>query len=99
MEYERATDSSQPNNLFKQVLLACAMADKDVRGRFRLADVRGPLQSILHRNINPVSYQRHLSAFCDDDRGPTLIKTGRRRNYRWHFSNPQAYTFWSDSKG
>ena len=28
LEYERATDSIQPNNLFKQVLLACAMAEK-----------------------------------------------------------------------
>ena len=93
LEYEKATDSPQPNNLFKQVLLACAMADKDIRGRFRLADVRGPLQSILDRNINPVSYQRHLSVFCDDDRGPALIKTGRRRNYLWHFANPQLIPF------
>ena len=93
LEYERATDSPQPNNLFKQVLLACAMADKDVRGRFRLTDVRSPLQSILGRSINPISYQRHLSAFCDEDRGPTLIKTGRRRNYRWHFANPQLIPF------
>ena len=47
LEYDRATDSTQPNNLFKEVLLACAMADKDVRGGFSLSAVREPLQKIL----------------------------------------------------
>ncbi len=93
LEYDRATDSTQPNNLFKQVLLACAMADKDVRGRFTLGAVREPLQRILNREIKPISYQRHLATFCEADHGPTLIKTGRRRNFRWHFSNPQLIPF------
>ena len=93
VEYDQATDSNQPNNLFKQVLLACALADKDVRGRFSLGAVREPLQDILGRSIDPISYQRHLAAFCEDVRGPALVKTGRRRNYRWHFSDPQMIPF------
>ena len=93
LEYDRATDSTQPNNLFKEVLLACAMADKDVRGRFSLSAAREPLQEILGRPIKPVSYQRHLAAFCEADRGPVLIRTGRRRNYRWQFANPQLVPF------
>ncbi len=93
IEYDLATDSNQPNNLFKQVLLACALADKDARGRFSLSAVREPLQTILHRNIAPISYQRHLAAFCDEVRGPALVKTGRRRSYRWHFANPQMIPF------
>ncbi len=93
LEYDRATDSTQPNNLFKEVLLACAMADKDVRGRFSLMAVREPLQKILGREIRPVSYQRHLAAFCEPDHGPVLIRTGRRRNYRWQFANPQLVPF------
>ena len=93
LEYDRATDSTQPNNLFKEVLLACAMADKDVRGRFSLSAVREPLQKILDRPVKPVSYQRHLAAFCEPDRGPVLVRTGRRRNYRWQFANPQLVPF------
>ena len=93
LEYDRATDSTQPNNLFKEVLLACAMANKDVRGRFSLSAVREPLQKILGRPIKQVSYQRHLAAFCEPDRGPVLIRTGRRRNYRWQFANPQLVPF------
>ena len=93
VEYDQATDSTQPNNLFKQVLLACALADKDVRGRFPLAAVREPLRQILGRSIYAVSYQRHMGTFCEPDHGPALIKTGRRRNYRWHFANPQMLPF------
>ena len=93
VEYDQATDSTQPNNLFKQVLLACALADKDVRGRFSLAAVREPLQTILGRTIRAVAYQRHMAAFCEPEHGSALIKTGRRRNYRWHFTNPQLVPF------
>ena len=93
LEYERATDSTRPNNLFKEVLLACAMADKDTRGRFTFKAVGQPLHRILGRPVKPTSYQRHLAAFCEEDHGPTLIKTGRRRNYRWYFANPQLIPY------
>ena len=94
VEYNKATDSTQPNNLFKEVLLACALADKDVRGRFALADIHEPLQNILHpRAIARSSYQRHLSLFCESEHGAVLVKTGRRKNYRWHFANPQLIPF------
>ena len=94
VEYDRATDSTQPKNLFKEVLLACALADKDVRGRFASADVHEPLKKILSpRKIARSSYQRHLSLFCEPDHGSVLVKTGRRKNYRWHFANPQLVPF------
>lgn len=94
VEYDKATDSTQPNNLFKEVLLACALADKDARGRFALGDVYEPLKRILHpRAIARSSYQRHLSLFCEPNHGSVLVKTGRRKNYRWHFANPQLVPF------
>ena len=66
VEYDKATDSTQPNNLFKEVLLACALADRDVRGRFALAALHEPLQRILYpRRIARSSYQRHLALFCE----------------------------------
>ena len=94
VEYDRATDSTQPRNLFKEVLLACALADKDVRGRFTSKALHEPLQRILHpRKIALSSYQRHLALFCEPEHGSVLIKTGRRKNYRWHFANPQLVPF------
>ncbi len=93
LEYQQATNSTQPNNLYKEVLLACAMAEKDMMGGFGLSSVREPLQKLLKRDIKPVSYQRHLAAFCEAEHGPTLVKTGRPKNYRWHFKNPQLIPF------
>ena len=93
IQYQKATDSTQPNNLYKQVLLACAMANKDVRGRFTFSSLRQPLLSLLNKGEKPVGYQRHLAAFCEDERGPALIRTGRSKNYRWHFADPQLIPF------
>lgn len=93
-DYENAIVSSQPDNLFKDVLLACALADKDSLGRFGLKDLREPLRKILQKpTIRAVAYQRHLSRFCESGRGPILKRTGNRRNYRWHFINPQLIPY------
>jgi Cdc6-like AAA superfamily ATPase len=94
LEYDVATDSNQPDNLFKPVLLACALADKDARGRFGVASLRDPLQRILNRPvIRAVAYQSHLAKFCEDSHGPVLRRSGTRRNYRWQFINPQLIPF------
>ena len=94
IEYDKATDSTQPRNLFKEVLLACALVEKDARGRFTSVAVQVPLQEILSpRTVSLSSYQRHLALFCESERGPALVKTGRRKNYRWHFANPQLVPF------
>lgn len=93
-EYEQATDSTQPDNLFKHVLLACALAEKDSRGRFGIAAIKEPLERILGRPfLRPVSYQTHLAKFCDQRRGPVLRRVGSRRNFRWQFTNPQLVPF------
>lgn len=93
LEYDKATDSNQPHNLFREVLLACALADKDVRGRFALAALRGPLSQILNRNVRAVVYQKHLAIFCEAERGPALVREGQRKGYRWRFANPQLVPF------
>ena len=96
-EYDLAVDSNQPENLFEHVLLACALADKDARGRFGLGSLRDPLRSILmplgRSAIRPVAYQGHLAKFCEFRRGPVLKRTGSPRNYHWQFVNPQLVPF------
>lgn len=93
-EYERAVASSRPDALFKQVLLACALARKDGLGKFSTTDVRAPLRRIMGgRDLGTGAYQSHLAKFCEPDRGPTLKKSGKRRSYRWRFVNPQVIPY------
>ena len=92
-EYLRAVASSRPHTLFKQVLLACALAPKDSLGQFSATDVRQPLRTITGQDYNTGAYQSHLAKFCEAERGPVLKKTGNRRNYRWQFINPQLIPY------
>lgn len=93
-EYERAVASSRPDALFKQVLLACAVANKDGLGKFSATDVRAPLRRIMGgRDLLTGAYQSHLAKFCEAERGPMLKKSGRRRSYRWRFVNPQVIPY------
>jgi len=92
-EYEVAVASTQPGNLFDEVLLACALAQKDSLGRFSTVDLRGPLRSITGRDYTIGAYQSHLSKFCQPGRGPILKKSGQKRSYRWRFIDPQVIPF------
>ena len=93
LEYERATESTQPNSLYREVLLACALVSKDDSGRFMQRWVQDPLERILDRQINSARYQRHMSALRSQERGPALIRTGRPQRYRWRFADPQLVPF------
>jgi hypothetical protein len=33
-------------------------------------------------------FARHLDAFCDPDRGPVLVKSGKRKGFMYRFFNP-----------
>ncbi len=93
-EYDTATDSHQPDNLFKDVLLACAMAEKDHRGRFQVKALRKPLRIILNRpKLEAIAYQGHLAKFCETKRGAVLKRTGLKHNYWWQFTNPQLIPY------
>lgn len=92
-EYERAVASPRLHTLFKEVLLACAIADKDSLGRFPAVNVRDPLKQIVGRDYTTGAFQSHLAKFCEPQRGPVLKKTGTVRTYRWQFVNPQLIPF------
>lgn len=92
-EYEVAVASTQPGNLFDEVLLACALAQKDSLGRFSTVAVRSPLRVITGRDYSIGAYQSHLAKFCQAERGPILKKSGQRRVYRWRFIDPQVIPF------
>lgn len=75
-------------NMLKEVLLACAMARTDELGAFAASDVREPLRKITNNPSYDIpSYATHLNAFCTN-RGPILLKTGTKKNYRYRFIEP-----------
>jgi Cdc6-like AAA superfamily ATPase len=92
-DYNTATTSPQKQNLFHEVLLACALAPTDELGYFSAADVAKPLSAILGKKYETPAFVRHLSEFTLEKRGPILKKTGERRRYRYRFINPLMQPF------
>ena len=86
--YHKATMSPRKNNLFGDVLLACAVAETDELGFFAAQDIRGPMQVVTGKKYDIPSYAQHLNDFCDVKRGPILEKTGAKRRFRFRFVNP-----------
>jgi Cdc6-like AAA superfamily ATPase len=90
--YEKATHSPR-ENLYKQVLLACALSKTNELGYFSAVDVREPMRQIKHRNYEITAFSQHLNDFCEGSRGPILQKIGERRRFRFRFINPLIEQF------
>jgi hypothetical protein len=97
--YNRAVYSAK-ENIYKEVLLACAMARTDDRGMFAAADIRDALIDILGRRVEIASFTRHLAAFCDPDRGPVFRKSGKKNRFQYQFVDAplQPYIFMAGRK-
>lgn len=91
--YHTATMSPRRDNLFKQVLTACALSETDSLGYFAPADVRSPLSQIMTKPYEIPAFSRHLKEFCSPVRGPILERTGPERRYRYRFINPMMQPF------
>jgi Cdc6-like AAA superfamily ATPase len=92
-EFHNAVRSPRKDNLFTDVLIACALAPTDDRGTFAAQDVRAPMRHITGKDYEIPSFQQHLSEFCDPKRGPILKRTGTPRSYRYQFKNPLIQPF------
>jgi hypothetical protein len=91
--YNTAVHSNKKNNLYRQVLLACAICQTDDEGKFTPSDVIEPLSRLLDRRVEIANFQNHLNAFCEIDRGPILEKLGSQRAYRYRFREPKMQPF------
>src|SRR6266478_5709690 len=91
--YHKATTSPRRDNLYADVLLACALAKTDDLGYFAAADVRTPLTKIKKRKFDIPSFSRHLNDFSEEKRGPILKKFGSKHKYRFRFINPLMQPF------
>ena len=84
--YSAAVYSTNPAALYEPVLLACALAQTDELDYFSAQAVRKP-------NYDIPAFARHLDAFCQESRGPVLIKEGQPRRYRYRFAVPLLRAF------
>lgn len=84
--YKTATYSPK-ENIFAQVLLACALA-ADKAGVFSAKDVRVPLSAIGKQDYEIQAYIRHLDKFSSEARGPVLHKGGVKRRFQYSFVEP-----------
>jgi Cdc6-like AAA superfamily ATPase len=87
-KYADAITSSRKEALYKEVLLACALAEAGDLGWFYPGDVRKPLERILQREYKIEAFARHLHAFCETNRGPILVKDTKSARPRFRFENP-----------
>jgi Cdc6-like AAA superfamily ATPase len=91
--YHKATMSPRRDNLFAEVLLACAVSSVDEMGYFAASDVRNPIRTITRKQYEIPSYSRHLKDFCEERRGPILQRIGGKRRTRFRFVNPLMQPF------
>ena len=86
--YTEATSSGR-KNLFKEVLLACALSKKDDLASFAAVDVREPFKKIMKDTKDKYdipNYLPTLNKLSEPSRG-ILMKTGKSRNYRYKFKD------------
>ena len=93
--YAKAVQSNRNDSLYREVLLACAMAETNDRGTFAPATVCGPLTAILRREkpVEIAAFQQHLQKFIMPERGQVLVRTGQERSYRYRFADPMMQPF------
>lgn len=86
--YYEATKSAQPGNIYKKVLLGCALAEIDDLGYFTAASVRTPLRLLSGKSYDIPNFARHLKEFSEPIRGQILERVGAARRLRYRFVNP-----------
>lgn len=91
--YLKAATSPQPNNLYADVLLACALTNPDALGFFSPADISASMSAIMGKRYYVPAYVRHLNEFCDERRGPILHKQGEVYKARYRFVDPLMQPF------
>jgi hypothetical protein len=86
--YNEAIQSQQSGHVYKEVLLACALADVDELGYFSAAGIKKPLSWITNRNFETAKYKRQLRDLCEPLRGSVLQRIGESYRLRYRISNP-----------
>lgn len=91
--YMKAIRSTQPGNLYREVLLACALTPKDNLGYFSSGQIRDQLEVIVGRRLEIPAFSRHMKEFLDPARGGVLRREGKPRRYSYRFSDPMMQPY------
>ena len=91
--YVKAITETRKGNIFKHVLAACALAERDELGWFSAASLEEPISEILGRPMKARSLSFHLNELCNVERGNILAKTGSRSHYRFRFVQTMIQPF------
>ncbi len=89
--YQAATFSNH-ENIFKQVLWACAMVKIDQHGYFRASDLEEPLSQILGRAYIVRQFAYHLNKLAAGENS-VLVKMEKNRQKRYKIRNPLMRPF------
>jgi Cdc6-like AAA superfamily ATPase len=90
--YKKAIESNR-DTIYKDVLLACAKAEKDNEGYFTQKSIVEPLERILNRKIPIAGFQTHIAKFLTQERGNILEKIGKSRAYKYRFTEPRMQIY------
>ncbi len=91
--YFKAATGTKKQNLWAEVVAACALAESDERGYFSSRAVQDQLSSILDRPVIQQTVAFHLGKLTEVSRGPLLERIGPERRYRYRFINPLMRPF------
>jgi hypothetical protein len=69
------------------------LARQDERGKFSATEIREWLSRILGRRVEVSSFTRHLAAFCDEERGQVIRKSGKPRRFQYQFVDAPLQPF------
>jgi hypothetical protein len=93
-DYRRATDSRLASNIFREVILASALARSDSSGVFEASEVSKTLNEIVPSGgYHHARVQQYLAQFVSDRRGKILIRSGMKSDYRYRFSDALMQPF------
>jgi len=87
-KYYKAVISHQSGNIYKEVLLSCALANVDEMGYFTARSVIKPLSIITGKEYHITTFTKHLNNFAKEERGGVIIKSGEKRKVKYKFINP-----------
>jgi Cdc6-like AAA superfamily ATPase len=92
-QYHKATLSPRQGNIYKEVLLAAALAQVDDLGYFAPKALREPLTALLKKDAPVSLFAQHLKNLSQQDRGGILDQIGTDRRYRYRFVEPMMQPF------
>ena len=86
--YNDAIRSAQNSNFYREVLLACALAEVDDQRYFTLSAIKAPLSLIRNANSEPALFARALRHLSEPGRGGVLHRVGDGFRLRYRLFNP-----------